>query len=75
MTLPATRSSSSSPPADAGATLIQRKYPLAESIEGTDLYVTKHGFETAFASGVLKKVADQMWAEQRRSRRSGLSRR
>jgi len=46
-------------------TLIQRKYPLAEGAEGTDLYLTKHGFETAFASDVPKKLADQMWAEQR----------
>jgi hypothetical protein len=46
-------------------TLIQRKYPLAEGTEGTDLYLTKHGFEIAFASDVPKKLADQMWAEQR----------
>jgi pimeloyl-ACP methyl ester carboxylesterase len=46
-------------------TLIQRKYPLAEGAEGTDLYLTKRGFETAFASDVPKKLADQMWAEQR----------
>ena len=46
-------------------TLIQRKYPVAEGTEGTDLYLTKHGFETAFASDVPKKLADQMWAEQR----------
>jgi pimeloyl-ACP methyl ester carboxylesterase len=46
-------------------TLIQRKYPLAEGTEGTDLYLTKRGFETAFASDVPKKLADQMWAEQR----------
>jgi pimeloyl-ACP methyl ester carboxylesterase len=46
-------------------TLIQRKYPLGEGTEGTDLYLTKLGFETAFASDVPKKLADQMWAEQR----------
>jgi pimeloyl-ACP methyl ester carboxylesterase len=46
-------------------TLIQRKYPLAEGAEGTDLYLTKHGFETAVASDLPKKLADQMWAEQR----------
>jgi len=46
-------------------TLIQRKYPVAEGTEGTDLYLTKKGFETAFASDVPKKLADQMWAEQR----------
>ena len=46
-------------------TLIQRKYPLGDGTEGTDLYITKLGFETAFASDVPKKQADQMWAEQR----------
>jgi pimeloyl-ACP methyl ester carboxylesterase len=46
-------------------TLVQRKYPLGDDTEGTDLYLTKLGFETAFASDVPKKLADQMWAEQR----------
>jgi pimeloyl-ACP methyl ester carboxylesterase len=46
-------------------TLLQRKYPLGDGTEGTDLYLTEHGFETAFASDVPKKLADQMWAEQR----------
>jgi pimeloyl-ACP methyl ester carboxylesterase len=46
-------------------TLLQRKYPLGDGTEGTDLYLTKLGFETAFASDVPKKLADQMWAEQR----------
>jgi pimeloyl-ACP methyl ester carboxylesterase len=46
-------------------TLIQRNYPLADGTEGTDLYLTEDGFETAFASDVPKKLADQMWAEQR----------
>jgi pimeloyl-ACP methyl ester carboxylesterase len=46
-------------------TLIQRKYPLADGAEGTDLYLTERGFETAFASDLPKKQADQMWAEQR----------
>jgi pimeloyl-ACP methyl ester carboxylesterase len=46
-------------------TLIQRKYPLGDGTEGTDLYLTKKGFETAFASDVPTKLADQMWAEQR----------
>jgi Alpha/beta hydrolase family len=32
---------------------------------GTDLYLTKRGFETAFAGDVPKRLADQMWAEQR----------
>jgi pimeloyl-ACP methyl ester carboxylesterase len=46
-------------------TLLQRKYPLGDGTEGTDLYLTEHGFETAFASDVPTKLADQMWAEQR----------
>ncbi|MDX6567519.1 MAG: hypothetical protein QOH15_97 [Gaiellales bacterium] len=46
-------------------TLIQRKYPLADGTEGTDLYITENGFETAFASDLPKKLVDQMWAEQR----------
>jgi pimeloyl-ACP methyl ester carboxylesterase len=46
-------------------TLLQRKYPLGDGTDGTDLYLTEHGFETAFASDVPKKLADQMWAEQR----------
>lgn len=46
-------------------TLIQRKYPLGDGTEGTDLYLTKKGFETAFATDVPTKLADQMWAEQR----------
>jgi pimeloyl-ACP methyl ester carboxylesterase len=46
-------------------TLIQRKYPLGDGTEGTDLYLTKNGFETAFASDLPTKLADQMWAEQR----------
>jgi pimeloyl-ACP methyl ester carboxylesterase len=46
-------------------TLTERKYPLGDGTEGTDLYLTKLGFETAFASDVPKKLADQMWAEQR----------
>jgi len=46
-------------------TLIERKYPLGNGTEGTDLYITRRGFETAFASDVSKKLADRMWAEQR----------
>lgn len=46
-------------------TLITRKYPLGNDGEGTDLYLTKRGFETAFAGDVPKARADQMWAEQR----------
>jgi pimeloyl-ACP methyl ester carboxylesterase len=46
-------------------TLITRSYPLPGGGGGTDLYLTKTGFETAFAGDVPKRVADQMWAEQR----------
>jgi pimeloyl-ACP methyl ester carboxylesterase len=46
-------------------TLITRKYPLPGGGDGTDLYLTKTGFETAFAGDVPKRRADQMWAEQR----------
>jgi pimeloyl-ACP methyl ester carboxylesterase len=45
--------------------VIERKYPLPGGGEGTDLYLTEHGYETAFASDLPKSVADQMWAEQR----------
>jgi pimeloyl-ACP methyl ester carboxylesterase len=47
------------------STLITRKYPLPGGGDGTDLYLTKTGFETAFAGDVPKRRADQMWAEQR----------
>jgi pimeloyl-ACP methyl ester carboxylesterase len=46
-------------------TLITRKYPLPGGGEGTDLYLTKSGFETAFAGDVPKGLADRMWATQR----------
>jgi pimeloyl-ACP methyl ester carboxylesterase len=46
-------------------TLITRKYPLPGGGEGTDLYLTKRGFQTAFAADVARRVADQMWATQR----------
>jgi pimeloyl-ACP methyl ester carboxylesterase len=46
-------------------TLITRKYPTANGGEGTDLYLTQHGFQTAFAADVPTKLADQMWATQR----------
>ena len=46
-------------------TLIERKYPLGNGTEGTDLYITRQGFETVFASDVPKRLADRMWAEQR----------
>ena len=45
-------------------TLITRQYPLAAGGEGTDLYLTKRGFQTAFAADVPKRVANQMWATQ-----------
>ncbi|MGB0097005.1 MAG: alpha/beta hydrolase [Solirubrobacteraceae bacterium] len=45
--------------------VIARNYPLAGGGEGTDLYLTEHGFETAFASDLPKLVADRMSAEQR----------
>jgi pimeloyl-ACP methyl ester carboxylesterase len=46
-------------------TLTTRKYPLPGGGDGTDLYLTKSGFETAFAGDVPRRLADQMWAEQR----------
>jgi hypothetical protein len=42
-----------------------RPYPNGDGSTGTDLYLTQHGFETAFAGDVPRKLADQMWAEQR----------
>jgi pimeloyl-ACP methyl ester carboxylesterase len=45
--------------------VIPRKFPLPGGGEGTDLYLTEHGFETAFVSDLPKSVADRMWAEQR----------
>jgi pimeloyl-ACP methyl ester carboxylesterase len=52
------------PGSEIGQNVITRKYPLPGG-EGTDLYLTEHGFETAFASDLPKSVADQLWAEQR----------
>jgi pimeloyl-ACP methyl ester carboxylesterase len=46
-------------------TLITRPYPTGDDGQGTDLYLTKQGFETAFAGDLPKSLADQMWAEQR----------
>ena len=46
-------------------TLITRPYPLTGGGTGTDLYLTQRGFETAFAGDVPKRLAHQMWAEQR----------
>jgi pimeloyl-ACP methyl ester carboxylesterase len=53
------------PGSEVGQNAITRKYPLPGGGEGTDLYLTEHGFETAFASDLPKSVADQLWAEQR----------
>jgi pimeloyl-ACP methyl ester carboxylesterase len=47
------------------STLVTRSYPLPGGGDGTDLYLTKTGFETAFAGDVPKRLADQMWAQQR----------
>jgi pimeloyl-ACP methyl ester carboxylesterase len=47
------------------ATLTPRPYPLPGGGQGTDLYLTQAGFETAFAGDLPKRLADQMWAEQR----------
>jgi pimeloyl-ACP methyl ester carboxylesterase len=46
-------------------TLLPRPYPLPGGGQGTDLYLTQEGFETAFAGDLPKRLADQMWAEQR----------
>jgi pimeloyl-ACP methyl ester carboxylesterase len=46
-------------------TLVTRKYPLPGGGEGTDLYLTKRGFQTAFAADVPRRAANQMWATQR----------
>ena len=53
------------PGSEIGQNVIARKYPLPGGGEGTDLYLTEHGFETAFASDLPKGAADQLWAEQR----------
>jgi pimeloyl-ACP methyl ester carboxylesterase len=53
------------PGSEIGQNVITRKYPLPGGGEGADLYLTEHGFETAFASDLPKRVADQLWAEQR----------
>jgi pimeloyl-ACP methyl ester carboxylesterase len=62
------------PGSEIGQNLIRRKYPLPGGGEGTDLYLTEHGFETAFASDLPTRLADQMWSSgrsrKRRSRRS-----
>lgn len=46
-------------------TLTPRPYPLPGGGQGTDLYLTKTGFEKQFAGDLPKRLADQMWAEQR----------
>ena len=50
-------------------TLIQRKYPLADGTEGTDLYITENGFETAFASDVRRSSPIRCGPSSGRSRR------
>jgi pimeloyl-ACP methyl ester carboxylesterase len=47
------------------ATLVTRPYPLADGSQGTDLYLSKAGFRTAFAGDVPRRTADSMWAQQR----------
>ena len=46
-------------------TLLQRKYPLGDGKDGTDLYLTLKGYETAFAQDIPKTQAEMLWAEQR----------
>jgi pimeloyl-ACP methyl ester carboxylesterase len=46
-------------------TLTERKYPLGDGKDGTDLYLTLKGYETAFAQDIPKKLAERLWAEQR----------
>lgn len=53
------------PGSEVKQNLIQRAYPLAGGGDGTDLYLTEHGYETAFANDLPKGAADRMWAEQR----------
>jgi len=53
------------PGSEVGQNVIPRKYPLPGGGEGTDLYLTKTGFETAFAGDLPRHLADRMWAEQR----------
>jgi pimeloyl-ACP methyl ester carboxylesterase len=46
-------------------TLLQRKYPVGDGKDGTDLYLTLHGYETAFAQDIPKTLAETLSAEQR----------
>lgn len=46
-------------------TLLRRKYPLGNGKDGTDLYLTLKGYETAFAQDIPKTLAEMLWAEQR----------
>ena len=46
-------------------TLVTRPYPLANGGEGTDLYLTKEGFRTAFAADLPRSTTDLMFATQR----------
>ena len=45
-------------------TLITRPYPLPYG-EGTDLYITRKGFRTAFAADLPRSTTDLMFATQR----------
>jgi pimeloyl-ACP methyl ester carboxylesterase len=47
------------------STLIARPYPLPDGGEGTDLYLTRRGFRTAFAADVPRHTTDLMFATQR----------
>ncbi len=47
------------------ATLVARPYPLPDGGEGTDLYLTREGFRTAFAADVPRHATDLMFATQR----------
>jgi pimeloyl-ACP methyl ester carboxylesterase len=53
------------PGSEIGPNTITRPYPTGDGGQGTDLYLTRHGFRTAFAADVPKRLADQMWAGQR----------
>ena len=47
------------------ATLVARPYPLPGGGVGTDLYITKVGFRTAFAADLPRNTTDLMFATQR----------
>ena len=45
--------------------LVTRQYPLPGGGEGTDLYLTRAAFRTAFAPDLPRRTADVLWAGQR----------